>query len=274
MNNINNINNMNNMNIKLRVIIMAAGIMSRWNNYLDIPKHLINIEGEKILHRTIRLVKKYISINDDIDIDIDIKVISRIKEGYENPNATLVLRNFNENDIPPASMTSCEYFIKDKNSINLVLYGDVYFSDDAIKMTNNEIIKNYNKENNTFNKKIVFLGREGPNLNSGCSYGELFGFLVTGNQANKLIAAIETVRIYKNKKLIPRFTTWEVYRYLVDIPLIDHIVRKDEYDNIIFLEICDWTEDFDTQTDYDNWIYNREIYLFLHNQDSFISKKS
>ena len=31
----------------------------RWNYYNDIPKHLIEIDGETLLERTVRLLKKY-----------------------------------------------------------------------------------------------------------------------------------------------------------------------------------------------------------------------
>ena len=39
-------------------IIMADGKGLRWNNYNDIPKHLITIDGESLLSRTVRLIKE------------------------------------------------------------------------------------------------------------------------------------------------------------------------------------------------------------------------
>ena len=39
-------------------IIMADGKGLRWNNYNHIPKHLITIEGESLLARTVRLIKE------------------------------------------------------------------------------------------------------------------------------------------------------------------------------------------------------------------------
>ena len=40
-------------------IIMADGKGTRWNNYQNIPKHLIQIDGETLLARTTRLLKEY-----------------------------------------------------------------------------------------------------------------------------------------------------------------------------------------------------------------------
>jgi len=39
-------------------IIMADGDGKRWNNYLGIPKHLVEINGEPIIKRTVRLLKE------------------------------------------------------------------------------------------------------------------------------------------------------------------------------------------------------------------------
>ncbi|NLG07519.1 NTP transferase domain-containing protein [Candidatus Peribacteria bacterium] len=47
----------------MRVIIIAAGDGTRWKNYLGVPKHLVPIDNEPILHRTVRLLKK-LDIND------------------------------------------------------------------------------------------------------------------------------------------------------------------------------------------------------------------
>ena len=36
----------------MKYIIMAAGMGTRWNNYLGVPKHLIELNGETLLGRT------------------------------------------------------------------------------------------------------------------------------------------------------------------------------------------------------------------------------
>jgi len=42
-----------------RAIILAAGEIKRWKNYLNIPKHLVEIGGEPLLHRLIRQCSNY-----------------------------------------------------------------------------------------------------------------------------------------------------------------------------------------------------------------------
>jgi len=50
----------------MRYVIMADGKGSRWKNYKGIPKHLIEINGEKIIQRTIRLLREYAPQNEII----------------------------------------------------------------------------------------------------------------------------------------------------------------------------------------------------------------
>lgn len=42
----------------MKYIIMADGKGTRWGNYQDIPKHLIQIGGETLLGRTVRLLNE------------------------------------------------------------------------------------------------------------------------------------------------------------------------------------------------------------------------
>ena len=44
--------------MKTIAILLCGGEATRWNNYLNSPKHLINIEGERLLDRTTRLIKE------------------------------------------------------------------------------------------------------------------------------------------------------------------------------------------------------------------------
>lgn len=44
--------------MKTTAIIICAGDATRWGNYLGVPKHLIEIEGERLLDRTVRLLRE------------------------------------------------------------------------------------------------------------------------------------------------------------------------------------------------------------------------
>ena len=45
--------------MKDKLIIIAAGEGSRWNNYKNTPKHLIKINGETLLERQVRLFPEF-----------------------------------------------------------------------------------------------------------------------------------------------------------------------------------------------------------------------
>ena len=63
----------------MKYIIMADGKGTRWNNYHNIPKHLIEIGGETLLARTVRLLRE-----NDARADI---VITSHDPRYEVPGA-------------------------------------------------------------------------------------------------------------------------------------------------------------------------------------------
>jgi hypothetical protein len=44
---------------QIRLIIMAGGLATRWDNYLNRPKHLIRINGETLLERQIRQYRSH-----------------------------------------------------------------------------------------------------------------------------------------------------------------------------------------------------------------------
>lgn len=54
----------------MQYIIMADGAGNRWNNHGHIPKHLIEINGETLLQRTVRLIR-------EVDFEANIIITSR-----------------------------------------------------------------------------------------------------------------------------------------------------------------------------------------------------
>lgn len=99
----------------MRVVIMADGKGTRWKKYLGVPKHLAMIDGEKLIGRTIRLLRKLDSNN-----ELEIIVTSHDKryefEGsrrYEPINNNLEIDRFTEE------------LIEDNMCF---LYGDTYYT--------------------------------------------------------------------------------------------------------------------------------------------------
>jgi choline kinase len=43
----------------MKVLIVAAGEGVRWENYRNVPKHIVEVEGEVLLNRTYAQFKRY-----------------------------------------------------------------------------------------------------------------------------------------------------------------------------------------------------------------------
>ena len=99
----------------MKYVVMAAGEGKRWGNYKGVPKHLIEINGETLLGRTTRLLKEH-------NIDY---IITTSDERYKQYGETR-----------PQSYNDCEVdrFEDTGDKEICYLYGDVYYTDEAIKM--------------------------------------------------------------------------------------------------------------------------------------------
>lgn len=118
----------------MRYIIMADGEGSRWNNFNDIPKHLVNINGETLLQRTVRLIK-------EVDNESEVIITSRDKR-YDVKGA---LRYE-----PKSNVLEIDRFTYELIEDNVCfLYGDTLYNKENI-----EIIANTNSE------EIIFFGDE------------------------------------------------------------------------------------------------------------------
>ena len=108
----------------MKYIIMADGKGTRWNNYQDVPKHLIKINGEVLLARTVRLLKEFDENSDVIVTSHDKRYEFDGSTRYEPLNNVLEIDRFTyeliENDI-------------------CFLYGDTYYTEDTIKEIINSV---------------------------------------------------------------------------------------------------------------------------------------
>lgn len=205
----------------MKYIIMAAGAGTRWNNYLGVPKHLIEINGETLLGRTTRLLKE----NNITDY-----VITCSDSRYAQYGPTI-----------PQTDHDCEIDRFEESVIDgpvCYLYGDVYYSEDAIKTIINES-----------NGNILFFG----------SHQEIFAIKVEN---------IDLFLQYKHKvkklflsKVIDRCIGWEIYKTMHNMPWRGIQIEDD------YIRITDETDDIDYPTDYEyyknkiekkknNWLKN------------------
>ena len=192
-------------------VIMAAGKGKRWNNYLGIPKHLIEINGETLLERTSRLLKEN-------------GITNYIITGNDNRYSKygkLVAQTNNDCEVDRFEVS---------NEPVCYLYGDVFYTENAIKTIINTKVKD-----------IMFLGSDQEIF--AIKVKELDLFYEHKDRVKKL---------YLNKK-INRCIGWEVYRSLNNIPFEEHII------NNRYTLIMDETDDIDYPEDFEEFKAKREM---------------
>ncbi len=102
----------------MKYIIMADGKGSRWNNYKNIPKHLVEVEGEVLLERTVRLIN-------ELDPSSKVIITSHDKR-YEFEGST---RYEPKNNILEIDRFTYE-LIEDNVCF---LYGDTYYTEETME---------------------------------------------------------------------------------------------------------------------------------------------
>lgn len=166
----------------MKYIIMAAGKGTRWNNYLGIPKHLVKINGETLLARTTRLLKKY---------GVEDYLITCNNHCYAAYGKTI------DQSLHDCEIDRFEEFPTDEPIC--YLYGDVYYSEAAI----NTIV-------NTKVKDVLFFGH---------NY-EIFAIKVQ-NKDLFYKHKHYVKQLFLNKE-ISRCIGWEIYRSMNNIPFDEH----------------------------------------------------
>jgi len=221
--------------INIRAIIIAAGKATRWNDYKKTNKHFIEIDHEPILHRTVRLLRE-----NHVD---DIWIIGKDKQ-YKTEGSNLYIPKFTkEYGDADKFLSSRELWSKEGKT--LVIYGDVYFTEDAIQQ-----IVHYRHED-----WLLFARPFGSRL-TGKGCGECFAQTFYPNHLDAHEKALwKLVEYYKEKRLL-RIGGWEHYRIMIGLP--EDIIHKQMIGDR-FVEINDWTDDFDRPEDFENFIRRYKV---------------
>ena len=164
----------------MKYIIMADGKGTRWQNYNDIPKHFIEIGGETLLGRTVRLLNE-----GDREAEV---IITSHDPRYEVPGARRYepLHNILEID------RFTEELIEDDVCF---LYGDTYYSQAAM----NTILQ-------TGTEDMIFFGNERSIVAIKVKDGELFRGHVDNVRRLYLAGEIE------------KCIGWQVYQSFTGLP--------------------------------------------------------
>lgn len=179
----------------MKYVLMCG---TTWGNT---PKQLIEINGERLADRTIRLLKE-----------------NGIKEIYITSNNPLfdscgVVRLEHENNANKYWLDA--FYPFDDNDKICYLYGDVYYSKQAIKT----IVDYKAKENTLFGTSAA------KNIYHN-NWGEPFAYKVIDNKTFK--NGIKAVKELQDKGLTNRMPiTWELYRYLNNLDInIQRVLDK------------------------------------------------
>ena len=173
----------------MKYIIMADGKGTRWNNYHNIPKHLIEIDGETLLARTVRLLRE-----NDARADI---VITSHDPRYEVPGARRYEPQNNHLEIDRFT----EELIADDVCF---LYGDTFYSESLIQ-----------KIADTPAEKLLFFGNERSIVAIKVADGALFRQHVDRVRALFLAGKIE------------KCIGWQVYQSFEGLPFGEKTIAAD-----------------------------------------------
>jgi len=199
----------------MKAVIMADGKAKRWT--ADYPKHFIEINGERIIERTIKLLKEY---TDDIYITTHNPDMLYLKDKY---NITIYEPKDNTHEI--TKFINSKPLWKDDNEI-LFIYGDVYFTKQAI-----------DKIFNTKPDEYYFYG----------GAWEIYALRVNKNTYTRLECITEYIKELADKKQGGLCGAWTLYRIMQQKDMMEHKI----YNN--FIDIPDETFDFDTVGELIEW---------------------
>ena len=204
--------------------ILANGEGTRWNNYKGVAKQLVEVDGETILHRMIRLLRE-----EGIEKE-NIVICGKLTD----PEATTVLTK---------SKTKREVFEEVANLAQgtfVILYGDCYYTKAIIHEIVNRPIKKYDEFFCNF-----------PNPWTGCPWPEGYAHRCSDWEWWR-----DTMHeINTNPKLINTPKDWYIHWWLLGVRDERINTPPEQFfnpDHDIFW--LDETDDFDFPEDYDRFL--------------------
>jgi len=212
----------------MRIIIICAGEATRWQGYLNIPKHLISIEGERLLDRTVRLFKE----RGATDIHI---VVKEPDTRYEVTGASQYVANtVSDGDYDTNKFLSSKA-LWSQTERTIVVYGDIYLTDEGA-----DTIVSYPK------REWQLFCRPHASTITGTPWGECFAQSFYPEHLEEHEQALyKTAELVKQGKL-KKGGGWGHYRTMCGV------TRGFPKDRMTVID--DFSEDFDTKDDFDMWI--------------------
>lgn len=210
----------------MTTLILAAGQGSRWGNYLGVPKHMIPIKGEPLIHRTQRILAAT-GAN-------DVYVVCRDSTYVLPPSQRATPQEVEREWVHEQEESR---YLWSKSGRTILLYGDVYYSEDLLSRIVHEPADDW---------KVY--ARYGASAHTGKHHGEMFGWVFRPEHHRQLDAARNVAISYTENGLWWRCVGWELYRIAMGQVPWSHC-----RDEVHLVDYDDVSDDFDAPTDWDRW---------------------
>lgn len=215
----------------MRFLVLCAGVGYRWHDYLGVRKHLIPLDRELLLHRTLRQLQGE-----------DVWVVG--------PTSYDFAPNLFTPDNPAPTDTSVDKLLSSRelwhvDEPTVCMWGDVWWSDEAIAA-----VRNFDGDD----WHVWY--RPGPSSCTGRKHGEFFAhYFLPRHHNQETDACWRVVDLYNQGKL-PWLNTggWAHYRAMLGMS--DEEVHG-WHDGRNASIVDDWTDDFDMPVNYRTWYGRR-----------------
>lgn len=209
-------------------IVVAAGNGSRWNNYMNIPKHMVVIEDKQpIIERTVEQIQRH-------GADIFVVADEEIVKGVPNEKPE------NKPEYSEANKLLSSMRLWNQEGRTIIFFGDAYYTESAV----NTVMSH---EDNGF---TVFGRAFGSNF-TGKEYGEIYALSFYPEDKDRMMFAMNRINQLEKRGVIEKANVWALYRAMLKLP--DDLMHMHIVGNH-FINIDDWTEDFDYPEDYEKFI--------------------
>lgn len=224
-----------------KIILLCGGEASRWKGHLGFKrKHLVEVEGEVLLHRTLRQI--FVRGGEEVVVMVPPGALSEysvVNDWYPNVTLSETVQQDGLEDTPAYKYLSSKAFWNDKGSTISIL-GDVWFSEaamDAIFIARAP-------------KSWVSYGRPSGSLYTGCEWGEIFAHRWADYKLHS--ESLEMLNnLYRLGLVRESASGWALQQ------IIGNCDPNYRFNFKNFIVIDDFTDDFDFPIDYDRWVERR-----------------
>jgi hypothetical protein len=210
----------------VNILLIAAGSGTRWGNYLGVPKHVAPIRGTTVLGR---LVEQFGPHG-------DVTVVGPDDDRYRIAGSRLVT--------PTIRGTDADKFLSSRHlwdGRTLVVYGDIFLTHPAVA----RIV--------SAEDMLTAFGRWSKSRLTGTPYGELFAYNFPAAAQAEVEAALWDIDGWEQSGQTDRSGGWELYQRLNGATVATVRKHKQLPGPCRFVDIDDWSDDFDWPEDYERW---------------------